>query len=1025
MKLVRFGSFPLVQIRKEEHECLDKYLLKHFSDTISFSNAITNLSIMKNTFYITPEKVVSVLSKNNNLTAPNRRSVSGDMSISNDYIKYQNSVKRAFKILKTFYIQLADAPFYKGMVYYPIYMEKYIRDSSVGSAISSQYKFNFILLTNNLIKDDTRALTIDESAVINVLYIFIHLFKSDILFNETSRSRNPVSFSSFNKKHLVQVMRFYKLIQKFDLNPVTVFLAIYDLIAFSKTEYDANPMSSYNNFSSRLSERAVQKFNPDDTKFRGIVKTIANKIEVELQRLAMVGEDFRSTDMVLNIIEIMLEHNEINDFIENLNKTKYSRDTRMELVADYNHYQPIIKLFEDLVQYNDLGLKDIIQDHEINFNKDIILTGDTTEANLTTLRGAIDRALFDKQYKAWQDDCISFINSTIKKLIEKQLQKEINIFYDFNNDPEYVKLKKDRIDAIDDLTTAYKDLKAANIALAALGTPPPGAPVSPDILAARKLVADINARMVILNNNISTLKNQMNTKEAEISNIRNNISTTILDKVGSKLSDLVYAFGNIYEDLSNIFLNPLMLNLFLTNKDFRQLFNLGEANYNLNCQDLERVIEKFDEISLKIKTTNAIESQSLSVIGSLFQQLKVDLNYLMDMYLNIIETLVDSTFTNAAKSGYKANSAADITQNKLKKLLSAQDYSALTKGFVSSCYTKVCFHVFKPMLLKLSRVQVQEQNQLQYSHELEDIHPVLGKMARNINNFKSFIFGTTTLETLYDLIVLTKEKLFFNGLLKKPLHKLNSPESKIKYVLDIVLGLNQNTIWVIGNGKVRLNMPDYLSMTGIPFSSDIKQSQLRSICKLDAKKYWMENNIGNDYKFDNKVNLKAEKEAYIKAEKDYKNSSNDPQKLIILKKAKATLDAKTKELENTIDNNLGNIGLNITKASKTNFYGPGGFGDEIERKIKTTITEEEYFEKHSELEQLGKSQEEIKEELEKQYAVLPGDLPSGVGITGTQGTQGTQSNTEIQALRNEIQQLRAMYQSDPKSYITYSKAGNQ
>ena len=58
MKQVKFGSFPLAEILPKERECLDKYLIKHFADSISFKDTLTNLSVTKNTFYVGPAEII-------------------------------------------------------------------------------------------------------------------------------------------------------------------------------------------------------------------------------------------------------------------------------------------------------------------------------------------------------------------------------------------------------------------------------------------------------------------------------------------------------------------------------------------------------------------------------------------------------------------------------------------------------------------------------------------------------------------------------------------------------------------------------------------------------------------------------------------------------------------------------------------------------------------------------------------------------------------------------------------------------
>jgi len=1025
MKLIRFGSFPLVQIKKEEHKCLDNYLLKHFSDSISFSNAITNLSIMQNTFYITPEKIIASMQKKsgsytNTLKRRNANQTADDLGIFDknkternyDYNNYEESNKRAFKILSKFYVQISEAPFYKGMVYYPIYVEKYMRDATQGGKISAQYNFNFILLTNNLINDNLFNNNIDEAAVINVLYIFIHLFKSDILFNDVSRNTTPASFSNFNSKQLVQVMQFYKLIQKFDLNPVTVFLAIYDLISFSKTEFN-NKIDNMKNFADRLKSRAVNRFNPDDTKFRGLVKIICDRIIIELTRLEKNGEGFQSTEIILNIVKIMLEHNEINDFIENINDTKYSRDHRMELVADYNHYQSIIKIFEELVKFNELTLKDIIQDHDINFSKDIVLSGNTENINLTTFRGAIDRPLFDQSYSNWQTDCVSFILKTVKTVITRQLTKEINIFYDYKSDPEYKSIVNDLNTLWDDIKQIDEDIKLTIVQINNLTGGNPNAVLTPQLIIARKKYSDLVQQKANLKAEQLKARAEVNKIKADLGALAQTHITTIMNGFENKLDTLVNAFGNIYEDLSNIFLNPLMIQLFFTNNDIKKLFNLNENNFNLDCLDLQPTLINFKVIQAKLKAGSAIESQSIEVLTSLIQQLTIDINYLMDMYLNIISGSINNAFNDTN------NSFNDPSENILKAKLSKIEYDKLTANFISDCYKKLCNFVFKPMLLKLSRVQIHEQNQLQYSHELNDLHPILGKMARNINNFKSFIFGITTLETLYDLIVLTKEKLFYNGLLKKPLHKLNTSEAKIRYILNTVLELDQNPVWIVGSGKVRLHMPDYLSLTGVSFTTDVKQGQLRSICKLDPKKWWSENNIGNNYDYTKRnVDLSRETDALRKAQDEQKKNPSVANSAKV-KRAREILEKKRKDSENKIDNSLGNIGLNITKTADDKFYGPGGLGDSIKQIAKQTISADEYLEKINELKNNGLDDDEIQKKLDREYAVI--DNPINTSMQQMPMQQMPMQQMPMQQMPMQQMPMQQM-PNDPRNYINdYSK----
>ena len=159
MKKISFGSFPLTEVRKEDRKCLDRYLIKTFSDNISISDAIRNLSITKNLMYVTPDSLMkSWLTGDKNAQ---------DITVAADRASnsiYDQVLKRAFYILKEFYSRIKNAPFYKEYVYYPIYVEKIEKLTPVGNPNSTdQYtdalmNYSFIILSNDL----TKSLKIDE-----------------------------------------------------------------------------------------------------------------------------------------------------------------------------------------------------------------------------------------------------------------------------------------------------------------------------------------------------------------------------------------------------------------------------------------------------------------------------------------------------------------------------------------------------------------------------------------------------------------------------------------------------------------------------------------------------------------------------------------------------------------------------------------------------------------------------------------------------------------------------------------------
>lgn len=933
MKLVNFGSLPLTQIRKEEHDCLDKYLLKHFSDNISFSNAITNLSLMKNIFYITPAKIAESFSNEKKLSSPKY-----ETDKFNNYDNYKQATERAFKVLKNFYIKLHDAPFYKGMLYFPIYIEKYLGDDSKNNTIQSQYKFNFILLTNNLLDSKFKDNQINSEAVVNVLYIYIHIFKIDLLLKGNFSGK---TLTNFNQKDLILVMKFYKFIQKYDLNPVSVFLSLYDIISFARKE--ANNHSGNigtDNFASRLTSRTsrtFRTFDPDSETFKNLARKISGII---IRDLNSMGTSPNAGTMMVNVIEEILDHKEIYDFIVNLNEKRFTRDSRMQAVADYTHYQQIIKIFENLVAYNSLGLKDIIVDHDINFSKDVILDGNPEQLNLTTIKGIIDTPLLDTVYKKWQNSTIEFISSSFSKLVKQQIDYESNIFHNWKDDPEYKKIVQQTINIDDSIRTLQNEIVEKNQEIADIQSKlNPNAPITKELYALIKVREDLANRFNELSKEKNILLFERNKITSNLLDEKKRVIEEITRKFSNNLDNLTLSFGNIYEDLSNIFLNPIVVNLFFSNEDIQKEFNIGEQSFRLDCHMFRSLIKKL-ATSNDLKGKTQTEESAISIFISLIQQLETDLNMLLEMYLTSINSiLIEST---------------------IEVKLGAGPYKILRKAFLDRLYQSMCSIIFSQMLQKIARLKVYDQNKLMYSNELNDIHPILGRMSRNINSFKSFIFDIETIETLYDLIFLTQEKLFYNGLINRPIKKLNSVESKIKTVLGSYLGLEKNTVWITGGGKVRLSMPDYLSLTNIPMLMDIKQSELRKVCKIDYKNLWNEKFIGNDYNFsENKGNKKI---AQLSKEISdlqirIKNNPTDTGLKNLLTKKREEFQKEQKAILNKTDNLIGNIGLNITTDARQKFQGT--FSNDVENNLLKPFENEmeKIFEKEETADNLAVSEQ--------------------------------------------------------------------
>jgi len=125
MRKISLGSFPLTEIRSDDRKCLDRYMIKTFSDNISISDAVRNLAVTKNLLYITPDALMNSWLGNKN-PSDDKTNITSTINSSDRTSNnlYNAALKRAFYILKEFYKRIKNAPFYKEYIQYPIYIEK-------------------------------------------------------------------------------------------------------------------------------------------------------------------------------------------------------------------------------------------------------------------------------------------------------------------------------------------------------------------------------------------------------------------------------------------------------------------------------------------------------------------------------------------------------------------------------------------------------------------------------------------------------------------------------------------------------------------------------------------------------------------------------------------------------------------------------------------------------------------------------------------------------------------------------------
>lgn len=833
MKQVKFGSFPLAEILPKERECLDKYLIKHFADSISFKDTLTNLSITKNTFYVGPSEIIRGMMNNG---GPNGNGIAGRQRYDNqssgnsidadNYLKVQ---KRAFSVMGKFYTELTNSAFYKGLTYYPIYIEKVEKtmrgresDGKLVTGIEQRFNYSFILLTNDLLSGTNRP--VNEAGVINFLYIYLHLFHSPFLMSENNsyHIKSTTGLASIDKDSIVLVMRFYKLIQKYELNPVQVFLSIYNLINEARTfikdeSTDGVINQSQNKFKAALGNRLMSKTNKfDNLHFKNILKkVIDNMVNLYTNGLNTNNTITKNSindnaKVMLSIVEEMLKEREIYDFVEDLQTDRRTRDSRIQAVADFHHYQEIIGLFEALVQFNEMNISDIIKDTSINFGSKIILDNSIEDDSdrIAGLIGVIDKSDFDSAFNKFFKEIEDYVYNLGASIMEPRFTEALASKNSRITDA-VGRMTRELNNAEMEMEQVQREMQAKQLMIDTLQNVGVGmSPTEIDQLNQHLVdMQNLTLRLQDANQQITERSSSLNLYESankaerEDTNYNQKILGSLSTRIFNNLDD---SLGFIYKDLENLFTNPVVLD---------QVLNKG-GNYDFDSipQDASSLKRTLLEHP---RSTGAVTSHT-DLVKSAYTQLGEDIEFLVETIVNEI---------NNVDPGYGDRYESTIRDTIIKAL---------------------GLRIFGVMKKHLRNIHGNLTKTLEYTSKMQGIHPLLGKMARDPKNFKTFILSTNVLSTLYNLIFITQEKMFLSGLLKRPPKKLNGSDLQSRFIINNILGLQNNPTWIIGENKIRLNLPDFLSLTGSPIQNEIPKNKLQSICKVDYKEFsWKSDFMGD------------------------------------------------------------------------------------------------------------------------------------------------------------------------------------
>ena len=923
MKKISFGSFPFINIDKKTRMCLDKYLIKTFADQIIITDIFSNLNTAKDFFYLTPDVIIDQLYDFSRSTIRRNHvnqsgmvrtrgilkeneiipiSTKAKLIIDNEYFLYENKnilleakgpdkknksnallynkikdpyldvVKRGFFILRNFYKKVSQDPFYRDIVYLPVYSEK-LEVLNPVKLTGSQFKYSFFLLTNDLTKNlRLDEVSFNESAVINALYIFTQLFPGKKL-------------TEFDEKDLEKLLKVYKFFEEYRISPIQFFTIIYRIFyvfATAKSLEDAKqvmidaakkpPFNQIftNDVIKALFEVMVEINKKDLVEIINFVKNFTPKLNIELNR--------KNQERFWYVIETILKNNKIMNLIQNVADT-YAE--RLKILNQNFKFRDIIIIFEELVKYNKINSNDIIKDTNFNLNFKLELNNEIVAFNEQIIKKRLDETFAnfladaDKYIKALFDEKIKKFdpknNNSIKAMfgaalsrkaaedeaeryhrIEREMRDiQMRMMQVRESDPdEYARLQMVYNDLANQLALLTPKLNNDIIAMNIMQTASShlnnkyanmyeqdARRISEEILNIEQALEKddipddererLQLRLITLQREYNELHQRIKEFQAAASSDLKGLKLDKFDSSNVNLEIAKTELGELYQTLKNLFMNQSKFNIYLrlTNSN-PDLFTpdgfkkfIEKREYQTDDEEILAIEFKDMDLALK-EVADVLAERFLQEVEAKFAKAQIDQGFLDKVISDIRKTLLNF------------NKIRDLIYERFLRILC----SRVCKIFATT---------FKKNLQK---------GEISFNETTYGIHPMIKNLLKNPNNFKSFIFGFDELINLYDLLYLTEVEKFllqsasgfnFSAPQRAPI-KLTQVINKFNYVFDI-LGIKENPLWVISRSKIFLSLPDFMSLTRDRIFNSIKKEEIQSYCKIDYGKIWNELDFGSAF----------------------------------------------------------------------------------------------------------------------------------------------------------------------------------
>lgn len=792
MKKIRFGSFPLISVPRQDRDCIDKYSIKNYSDLITLNSAVRSSSEAVDK-YITPYSIYKYFKNPQLLDA---LSNSGPNNSGPDLLKDKSlTMQRAFKSLREISINIQNIPFYADKVAFPIYLEH-------KSNAKNDYDYDFLLLTNDLVdKQILDEIHYDD----NVTMMF--LVMKDIMYSRTPLSMLGVTGETESdiKRDFAQ---FLELCKQYGKNPVDIFINIIKIIGQNKANTGAvtSVSSKLTSMASKAtSAKLTSLFNHGEIKDASYMlqaikqKDIADFLDETAEHNASTHGGITNRKQSIRD-QMSTKAKEMSDDRSTTITSQLEREYLLSKTHDYNS---ILSVVSAMLAFNKNDkIIDEVNDGSLTFNLNSSLMGasSTSEADIKVNADAIIDKLRQFYFDAFVKSLINYANILFASFEEeavRNLPAEIKSFVlkSRKNTFELEKLASNSNE--NRLNKIYAEIDRLNENIKfeiAKGQ------------FANQAVIDNYSNMV--NDQHAALRNLQQTMMLDhiVNDGKNNSVKNENDKIRK------FRFEENIESIQGslvALLNELEANIY--DKE-----SLQDIIYAMSSNDktiIESYLKTFDT-SLEI-----IASEIMLSYENSFRNEVTELYSYFNVSLTTLETDV---FSKLELNGKVKTQLIDKMKLALQNITNS---------------------IYRDFGSKVS------QSKMKYATGRAERNPVIKQTIIKSNNFKTFIISQKILLDLYDILSYIDGQKYIAGLLRFPPSKIYGDIARMKYTLERV-GLTTNPVFIIDEitKSVTLSSPDMLSLTGTPLFSKITRDQMKAICYIDYNKdLWNSDKIMEHY----------------------------------------------------------------------------------------------------------------------------------------------------------------------------------